>query len=65
MNQVARVVTELGKGRTLTSDQARTRYGIVNLRARITDVRDLGYDVVAETKKSRDGTRVTKYSFAS
>ena len=48
-----------GTGRTLTEDQARARFGIQNLRARISELRVAGLDVrTAETKT----TGKTKYS---
>lgn len=50
-----------GTGRSLTSRQARSFYGIKNLRARMTDLRQAGLRVRAE--KNEDG--YTKYSISS
>lgn len=47
-----------GTGRTLTARQAESQYGIKNLRARMTELRQAG--LVVRVEKTRDG--FNKYS---
>lgn len=50
-------------GRTLTSKQARARFGIQKLSARISELRSAGYNIVSETVTYRDtGFDGVKYS---
>lgn len=50
-------------GRTLTSKQARARFGIQKLSARIAELRSAGYNIVSETVTYRDtGFTGVKYS---
>lgn len=43
--QAEKVLTYLSKGNTLTSKQARSRFKIQNLRARISELRQEGYNI--------------------
>jgi hypothetical protein len=45
MTQNERIVEYLSSGRTLTPAQARARFGVRNLRARVNDLRNDGYCV--------------------
>lgn len=45
------------KGRTLTARQARSRFGVKNLSARISDLRDYGLNVVTEMRETRTSTQ--------
>lgn len=50
-------------GRTLTSKQARARFGIQKLSARIAELRSEGYNIVSEGVTYRDtGANGVKYS---
>lgn len=49
-----------GTGRTITAAQALSKYGIRNLRARMSELRSAG--LVVETSLTRDGR--TKYAIA-
>ena len=46
-----------GTGRTLTESQAAARYGILNLRARVFDLRQLGLNVKVDGGKYRMSSR--------
>jgi hypothetical protein len=45
MSQNDRLVRYLSTGRSITSEQARSRFGIRNLRARVNDLRSEGFCV--------------------
>lgn len=45
MTQNERIINYLSTGRTLTSAQARSRFGVRNLRARVNDLRNDGFCV--------------------
>jgi hypothetical protein len=54
--QAEKVYTYLNGGdsdRTLTARQAKSRFQVKNLRAVISDIRDMGIDVVTEMRESR------------
>ncbi len=61
MTQYTRILRTLQSGRTLTSKQART-WGITNLRARVFELRQQGYDIRTSVENRR-GQRVFKYHF--
>lgn len=54
MTQNDRLVRWLTSGRTITARQARSRFGIANLRARVNDLRNEGYCVY--TNRTTTGT---------
>jgi len=54
MTQNEKLVQYLSSGRTLTSAQARTRFGVRNLRARVNDLRNDGFCVY--TNRTNVGT---------
>jgi hypothetical protein len=61
--QAEKVLTYLENGNTLTFKQARARFGIKNLRARIYELREEGYNIVTETVTFRDtGANGVKYA---
>lgn len=63
--QTEKVLDYLEAGRTLTAKQARARFGIQNLRARISELRAEGYTIVNEAVTYRDtGANGVKYSLA-
>lgn len=45
MSQNERLIQYLSTGRTITSTQARSRFGVRNLRARVNDLRNDGFCV--------------------
>lgn len=60
--QSDKVLAYLEAGRTLTSKQARARFGIQNLRARIHELREEGFNIVTEPVTYRDtGASGVKY----
>jgi len=62
LTQAEKVLDYLEAGRTLTSKQARARFGIQNLRARISELRSEGYNIVSESVTFRDtGAPGVKY----
>lgn len=63
LTQTQKVINYLNKGNTLTSKQAVARFGIKNLRARITELRAEGYNIVTETVTFKDtGATGVKYA---
>jgi hypothetical protein len=61
--QAEKVLAYLEDGKTLTSKQARARFGIQNLRARIYELREEGYNIVTEQVTFRDtGANGVKYA---
>jgi hypothetical protein len=53
MTQNERIIKYLSTGRTLTAEQARNRFGVRNLRARVNDLRNDGFCVY--TNRDNDG----------
>lgn len=61
--QAEKVLTYLKNGNTLTFKQARSRFGIQNLRARINELRAEGHNIVTEPVTFRDtGANGVKYA---
>jgi len=54
MSQNERLIQYLSTGRTITSTQARSRFGVRNLRARVNDLRNDGFCVY--TNRTSTGT---------
>ena len=54
MSQNERLIQYLSTGRTITSAQARSRFGVRNLRARVNDLRNDGFCVY--TNRTSTGT---------
>lgn len=57
------ILTALTKkeGATLTVAQAQARFGICNVRARVSELRKDGYDIVSKTKVRKDGSKTHFY----
>lgn len=55
-SQNQRIINFLGKGKTLTAAQAETKFGVLNLRARVDDLRKAGYPVYTNNGSYRLGT---------
>jgi Helix-turn-helix domain len=64
MTQNERVLKTLRAGRTLTSAEAASRFGIANLRARIDELRQDGVKIVSTPYTRKNGARAVKYSLA-
>ncbi len=52
----------LYKGEALTASQAEKRFGIKNISAEASRIRQNGYAVYANTRKAGNGVTVTEYS---
>ncbi len=55
-SQNQRIINFLSKGKTLTADQAESKFGVQNLRARVDDLRASGYPVYNNGGAYRLGT---------
>jgi hypothetical protein len=49
------------EGQTLTSSEARKRYGIGNLSAEVSRIRQAGFAIHANGRKAGNGVHVTEY----
>ena len=63
--QVQKIDRYLSAGRTLTSAEARSRFGIKNLRARICEMRQEGYNIVASPYVRKNGASANKYRLSA
>jgi hypothetical protein len=64
MSQNAILTKHLTAGNTITSSEARERYGIRNLRARINDLRNQGYCVYTNRNNGTTSYRIGRASRA-
>jgi hypothetical protein len=51
------------EGKSLTSAEAKSRYGIGNLSAEATRIRQAGFAIYANSRKAGNGVQVTEYVF--
>lgn len=56
-----KVFNALYNGETLTQSTATKRFGVGNLRAEVSRIRQNGYAVYANTRKAGNGVQVTEY----
>lgn len=63
--QVEKVARYLKAGRTLTAREARARFSIQNLRARIFELREAGMNIGTIPYTTRDGVNAVKYVLES
>jgi hypothetical protein len=63
--QTQRVLAMLKAGRTLTSAEAASRFGIQRLPARIFELREEGVRITATPYVRKNGARAVKYSLAT
>jgi hypothetical protein len=56
-----KVFTALHKGETLTPAEAKKRFGVGNLSAEVSRIRQSGFAVYSNTRKAGNGVRVTEY----
>jgi hypothetical protein len=64
LTQTEKVFNYLEAGRTLTAPEARSRFGIQNLRARIYDLREDGVNITTVPYVRKNGQRAVKYQIA-
>jgi predicted transcriptional regulator len=57
----ARILAALKTGRDLTANQIRSRFGIENVSARISELRKSGYAVYLNTKRTYNGNVIRAY----
>ena len=57
-----KVFTALHKGETLTPAEAKKRFGVGNLSAEVSRIRQNGFAVYSNTRKAGNGVRVTEYA---
>jgi hypothetical protein len=57
-----KVFNALYNGDTLTESTASKRFGVGNLRAEVSRIRQNGYAVYATTRKAGNGVNVTEYA---
>lgn len=60
----SRLLEALKKGQKLTEKQIMSRFSIANPRATVSDVRKMGYNIVANRTTSVNGQSSTKYQLA-
>ena len=56
-----KVFTALQSGETLTASEASKRFGVKNLAAEASRIRQHGYAVYANSRKAGNGVQVTEY----
>jgi hypothetical protein len=56
-----RLLTALQKGQTFTAGQAESRFGIKNVSAEVSRIRQAGFAVYANPVRTSKGSRVTVY----
>lgn len=56
-----KVFTALQSGETLTASEAAKRFGVKNLAAEASRIRQHGYAVYANSRKAGNGVKVTEY----
>mgnify|MGYP006278920501 CR=1 FL=1 len=64
MNVKEKMIAVLSKKdgyNTFTTAQARARFGITNVAARINELRDEGYSIYTNTRKLEDGRKISFY----
>lgn len=61
LTQTEKVFNYLEAGRTLTAPEARARFGIQNLRARVHELREDGANITTVPYIRKNGQRAVKY----
>ena len=56
-----KLLAYLRSGRDITSEQARQRFGITNVSARIEDLRKAGFAIYSNKKRTASGRRISVY----
>lgn len=66
MTKIEKLLKRLATGKNLTVAEARTRYGVQNLSARISDLRDEGFTIYTNSiRDNKTGRKVTAYRMAA
>lgn len=65
MSQNDMVLSYLKRGKTLTALQALNKFGCFRLAARVHDLRNSGYDIVAADYELPNGKRIARYSLSA
>lgn len=60
-----KLFTALHKGERVSASQASKRFGIQNISAEVSRIRQGGFPVYADTRKARNGVTVTEYRMGS
>lgn len=60
-----KVFTALKNGETLTQSEATKRFGVKNLAAEASRIRQNGYAVYSKTRKAGNGVTVTEYELGN
>lgn len=60
-NAATRILRYLQGGRDLTATQARQRFGIKNVSARVSELREAGYSIYLNEKKTQNGRTIKAY----
>jgi hypothetical protein len=64
-SKTAKLMVALQLGDALTQSQAQKRFGIKNIRAEATRIRQAGFAVYANNRKAGNGVVVTEYRMGS
>lgn len=64
MSQTEKLQTYLEAGRSITAPEARARFGVQNLRARICELRDTGLNIGTIPYTRKNGVSAVKYYIA-
>lgn len=57
-----KLFTALHSGETVSASQAAKRFGIKNISAEVSRIRQAGFAVYANTRKANNGVKVTEYT---
>ena len=63
--KTGKIFTALQSGQKLTQSQAEKRFGVKNLSAEASRIRQAGYAVYANSRKAGNGVTVTEYELGS
>jgi hypothetical protein len=61
-SQNSRLLNALTRGQKISASQARSRFGITNVSARVREMRSKGVNIVTNYKTYNDGTRKAFYT---
>jgi len=61
----AKILAFLKAGGNITANQAKTKFGITNVSARIAEIRKAGYSVYSNTRKISGGRSIRVYELGS
>jgi len=65
MTKIEKLMKRLATGKNLTVSEATKRYGVQNLSARVSELRDAGFTIYTnQIRDSKTGRKVTAYRMA-